>query len=103
MPIYQFETPEGQIVEEHLPMAEAPPIGEYHVINGITCRRVCERKQFDPKPDRRHVALNLPKNWKYAKRFDEQGHPVFTSKREIDETVARAKDSPMDSVSYGDI
>jgi len=43
----------------------------------------------------------LPKNWKHHKgEFDSAGRPVFTSRRQIENSMARARDEEGITIEY---
>lgn len=46
------------------------------------------------------VSNSLPRNWPYARDWDAQGKPRFAGQREVEEAVARSKDTPNDHVEY---
>jgi hypothetical protein len=43
----------------------------------------------------------LPRNWKHHKgQFDSKGRPVFTNRREIENSMARARDKEGITIEY---
>lgn len=42
--------------------------------------------------DRHFASSQLPRNYKYASKFDSEGRPAFSSMRDVREMVARARD-----------
>lgn len=52
------------------------------------------------KRERRIVAETLPRNWEYAPAVDEYGRACFSSRREIDEAVAKSQWNDEHAVHY---
>ena len=42
--------------------------------------------------DSRGLSLQLPRNYKYAKHFTKQGHPMWMNKSEAEDNAKRARD-----------
>lgn len=89
MPEYEFRTADGRIVTEFLPMSEAPEIGSWRTVGGVRAQRIASvPRQTDRRYE--HVAHSLPPWDPRAPRHDEEGQPVFVSRKEIDEYAARS-------------
>jgi hypothetical protein len=112
MPTYLWQANDGSEIEEWEPFKDAPALGARKRVKGKWYTRVLGGVIAAPKPERRFYDVTLPLNWKYAAHHVERdftdsngihhpkGEPYFTSRKDIDETVARSKDSQMDRVSY---
>lgn len=89
--IYQFRNEQtGEIEERYYPMADAPEIGS--IVEG-NLLRIASRTQPLIPPNVHFVAHQLSQGYKYARKFDDWGTPVFDSKKELDECLARANDN----------
>jgi len=106
MPLYDFVDADGEPLELYLPMAEAPELGSTTEIDGREVTRVVTPPRTAVRPDRHFVAwsqptLNadgtLPPDVVPAPRYDRDpssvsyGHAQFSSRREVDEYVARCE------------
>ena len=49
--------------------------------------------QMGPKVNPAGHTVQLPKNYKYAKRHTKEGHPAWTSKQEARDIAKRAQDN----------
>ncbi|MFB3431992.1 MAG: hypothetical protein ABL309_13830 [Phycisphaerales bacterium] len=102
MPLYSFvNQTTGETEERFYSMTEAPKIGEVIIgENGHLLERVVDVPRTNI---RRSIEClhseSLPLNDPDAPRTDKQGRAVFTSRREIDEFVAR-KQGKGEKVSY---
>lgn len=95
--LFEFQAEDGEIREVYGAMADAIPAGQSIEIDGKRFTRIYSRTHIDPSPSASIYfrAHNLPLNYKYAQglaKFDEEGVPVFTSRRALDETLAKAND-----------
>ena len=101
MPLYEFQDVEtGQCSEVYLPMAQAPEIGSETVISGRKLRRLVSHIEPAAKKTVEFRSVQLPNNWPYARRHDENGRPYFSSRREVEESVQRSKDTSADTMVY---
>ena len=54
--------------------------------------------------DLNFVSSQLPRNWKHHKgEFDKQGRPVFTNRRELENSMARARDKEGITIEYDEL
>ena len=93
--IYAFERPDGAVVEEWSPMAEAVPIGEMKLIDGVACRRLASLPEPSVEREVRFTTYQYPEGWPYAKHWETKpdgtrGFPQFHSRSELRECLARA-------------
>lgn len=80
---YEFEDPDGNVVEIDLRMAEAPPIGGIIERDGRSLRRIASLPQVDPGTNRGqypYVSHSLPRRLAGC-RTTRQGKPIIESKR----------------------
>ena len=92
MPMYDFETPTGETVEHFFPMAEAPKIGQTVDIDGVACTRLMSDCQMSVSETiGPFVSRTLPRNDPRAPRHDKDGRPMFATKREVTEYVAKTE------------
>ena len=94
MPLYLYLSQDS--MKEHsvyASMAERPPIGHTLEIDGETYIRVVGSQQRIARKDVHFTAMQVPRDWKYAKNFNDQGQPQFSSKRELHEAMSRANDN----------
>lgn len=97
MPLYSHLGPDGVIEEFWYSMKDAPRIGEEHVRDGKTYRRVPDYHSVSAAPVRdRHFASRQLCRWdrdhaSNGGKFDETGRPVFTSQRMVKEYCARTQ------------
>jgi hypothetical protein len=103
MPEYVFEGLDGQFVERFYKMSEAPKLGECVTIDGQPFTRVPTLPRARVVADRHVASRSLPKYYKHHReaggKFDDQGRCLFDSMRQIDETMAVAKDND-EGVTY---
>ena len=53
------------------------------------------------RKDVNFASSQLPKNWKHHKgEFDSAGRPVFTNRRQIENSMARARDKEGVNIEY---
>lgn len=106
MPIYEFATDAHEIVEELLSMNDAPEIGaRYQLPDGRMATRLPPSNLQGRGYDFTHVGLGFhpDPNWNNDKclkgpdgkrlypHVNEQGSPVFTSKREIQQFMGKTR------------
>ena len=89
MPEYEFQLGDGRVICEYFPMADAPGIGEVVEIRGQPATRILSQIRQTNR-SYGHTAHSLPPWDPRAPRHDEDGQPVFTSKKEIDEYAAKS-------------
>lgn len=115
MPLYEFETADGLIVEAAYRMADAPELGQVVEINGEPCTRVIRTVPQTPEPGEqenfrlhsnsapnlaaiRHQEAQAHALQEQGHRapmpvrapaYDEKGRAVFRSKRELDSYAKR--------------
>jgi hypothetical protein len=94
--LYEFERSDGAKVEADFPFGKAPPIGELVALEGHgPCRRVVSWQSTEPAKDVHFVSWQLPQWYPDAPAYDRDpksasyGQPRFTSRRELDEFLAR--------------
>ncbi len=101
MPLYQFESKHGNMIEEFFYMKDAPKIGSRIRRQGRVYSRVPNDYNCIAIADRNFVSKQLPLNYKHHRgEFDKSGRPVFTSKQDIIETVACSRDNDEGAGSY---
>jgi hypothetical protein len=79
VPIYEFKTDGGKVVEEFFPSSQAPSIGSRHVIKGQSAVRIVSsgiQAAPDVKP---YVSPSLPKNYPGCPT-DHRGFSIVTSR-----------------------
>ena len=94
MPIYQFESKHGHMLERFYHMADAPKIGARIKFRGRVYSRVPSDYQCMAVADRHFVSNMLPRNYAHhAGEFEAgTGKPMFDSKRTLTETLAKSRD-----------
>lgn len=108
MPTYEFQNTRGQVIERVMAADEAPDIGQVVKINGRSYRRIPSLPEPCTGGSRKTISglasRSLPRFWPHAKRHTPDGKPLFDSRRECEEAVARSQDSPHDRViKYGEL
>jgi hypothetical protein len=95
MPEYEFlRLSDGEVVTQVHSMTDAPEIGSIVMIGDEECRRLPPSGLNGQVREYAHTSMSLPRGCKHAKRFDNKGRCVFNSKRELNETLARANADP---------
>lgn len=89
MPIYTFKTESGKTREMFYSMDDAPRIGATIEVGGIPLTRQVDRVNVDCRQEVRFTSSGLPRNHPDAPACDAQGKPVFASKKQVDEFVAK--------------
>ena len=95
MPIYEFETSTGEVLEQFFPMADAPRVGTEVVIEGVPCVRIFERQHVQCAE--RHTPFEshsiCPKAAKRLghKEFGATGSPIFRSHKQAHEFAAKSE------------
>ena len=89
MPIYTFKTESGKKTELFFHMDDAPTIGSTIEIGGATMTRQVDKPHVDCRQEVRFTSNGLPRNHPDAPSCNEQGKPVFASKKQVDEFVAK--------------
>ena len=89
MPIYTFKTESGKKTELFFYMDDAPTIGSTIEVAGVTMTRLVDKLHVDCRQEGRFVSNGLPRNHPDAPSCNEQGKPVFASKKQVDEFVAK--------------
>ena len=70
-------------------MDEAPRIGQIVEIGGITLTRQVDPIQLSIQPEISLVSRSLSRNHPDAPAIDKDGKPCFSSKKQVDEFVAK--------------
>ena len=96
MSLYEFSTPESGVIEIPFPIGTAPGIGTTYTPEsgsyaGIPLVRLASIPQTSVAPNFNFASHSLPRNTTDHDRFDEKGRPVFTSKKEVTEYVAKTE------------
>lgn len=91
MPLYEFETDSGEIIEAHFSMSEVPSIGERVNLNGQMATRLVSQHNAQVHGVEAFVSRTLPKNDPRAPRLDKKGRPVFHGKREVEEYLSKTE------------
>lgn len=87
--LYEFEGPEGHIIEIDYPIGEAPGLGQTVDVDGTRYRRILSSVQVDclevagPKS-------SLPRWHPDAKAFSRDGRPIMRSREEAKDWARRA-------------
>ena len=116
MPIYEFETPDGEVIELFYRMADAPGWGEVIDHKGLPVTRILERHQILGRREMRVTAQSLKRqaHWNTEElrvhreaggTFDKRGQPQFSTRKQIDEHVKVANDTNVHgkTLSFGDV
>jgi hypothetical protein len=98
MPTFDFQhMASGERIERVFPIGRAPKSVR---VGRRTFKRVPSVPLVQVAQDIHFVSDQLPLHWTAARDHDEQGRPRFSSRREIDEAVARARHNG-EHVTYG--
>tara|TARA_R100000700_G_C3077513_1_gene84769 strand:+ start:71 stop:373 length:303 start_codon:yes stop_codon:yes gene_type:complete len=86
MPVYLFETEDGQRVESFFSSNDVPSIGDKIDIDGITCTRlpsfVLDTAGIARKTHQYpYVSRALPRNMPGVGNYDKQGRPIIRSQQ----------------------
>ena len=101
MPTYDFEDAAGKVYGVAFAFSEAPKIGETITVGGERLTRVPSLPQAKVATNIGFTSNTLPRHWPYAQRHEPgTGKPVFHSQREVDEAVAKSRDTRNDHVEY---
>jgi hypothetical protein len=107
--IYQFRADDGSMAEVEMDVADAPSIGEPLVLGGVTYKRipsvlqVCGAHEGSTRHPR-FESHQLPRHWRYHKgEFSPSGKPRFSSRKEVDEAMARCRHNDGQEISYGEL
>lgn len=97
MPTYQFEAPDGRIVEQDFPFGKAPSIGETLLIDGVPCTRVVSSYSSVPQRTVEPFVGIQMRPWEPgAKRYITDpkhplfGQPVFANRSEAEAFADRS-------------
>ncbi len=97
MPTYQFESPDGSLVERDYPFGQAPHLGETVELDGVPCVRVISdhlavaKRTVEP-----FVSVSLPAWAPGAPRYEQDpsspfyGQPKFKGRAEAEAFARRA-------------
>ncbi len=89
MPVYSFKDHEtGQVVERFYSLDEMPRIGDVVEENSRKFVRIVDQPRIAPIRNYHFTARSLPRWDPSAPRHNEQGQPLFDSKKEVNEYVA---------------
>ena len=91
MPVYTFEKESGETTELFFNMDDAPRIGTTIEIAGIKLTRLVDPIQVDCRQDVHFTAHQISRWHPDAPALNERGQPVFSSKRQVDEFVAKTE------------
>ncbi len=92
MPTYEFiDQATNEYVELYLPV-DTCRIGDTHFDEGRELVRIASRPQQVNEKPIYFTSMQLPQHWPYAKHFDSWGSPQFSSKKELNESLAKAVD-----------
>lgn len=94
MPLYDFEDRDGNVVELFFSMKEVPPAGEWIEHEGRELRKLPTASVRGVVPETRFVSHSLEQWHPDAEKFDESGQPVFETKRDREEFLARNAANP---------
>lgn len=101
MAAYEFEDEAtGELVVLHLQMGTAHKIGETREVDGRRLTRLPSMPLASVARNISVVSETLPLHWPYAPRHDSEGRCVFTSRREIKESVAKSGHTQHDGVRW---
>lgn len=79
MPVYEFKTDDGHILEKFFSISDAPPIGSRHVISGQSAVRVIS-SGVQTSPDfKPYTSPTLPKRYPGCPT-DKRGFSIVTSR-----------------------
>jgi hypothetical protein len=94
MPIYPFQSDDGEVIERSYSMKDAPPLGTLIEHEGKSYKRVVARivgvqdRGFIPFKD-----MTVMDHHPHAPRVDKEGRPIFKSQREVDTFIKKHNDS----------
>lgn len=88
MPLYTFTALNGDEIDRHYPMGEAPPFGTAIKHKGRMYERLPQVPEQRNQPDCRHVCYDL-RDHPEAPHKDHMGRPVFHNRKEIREFAAK--------------
>lgn len=98
MPMYEFQSADGQLHERHYEMGKAPKIGKWIKAGGVRMRRLAPVTTDNSMRgikclDVAHEAVGMP-NRRHGidpavPRYSKDGFPVFLNMREIREFQAK--------------
>jgi hypothetical protein len=91
MPLYDFQTESGEIIEAHFAMVNAPSIGETIEIDGQPATRLVSKHHAQVHGIEPFVSRTLPKNDPRAPRHDKEGRAMFATQREVTEYLAKTE------------
>lgn len=98
MPIYEFQSEDGVVIDEWFSASDAPRVGEVIERDGVKYTRIYSTSTYGRvENDGYHVARSLPR-WTPKHpgekcpypRVNERGQPMFANKKEIREFEARS-------------
>jgi len=89
VPVYTFKAESGKKTELFFNMSDAPTIGSTIEVGGVKLTRLVDPVQVDCRQEVRFTSNGLPRNHPDAPAHDAQGKPVFASKKQVDEFVAK--------------
>ena len=95
MTLYEFRAPDGTILEESFPFGEAPHLGETATIGGQECVRIVSDHVMNAQRTVQPFASRTihPDDARDLghTRFNEDGDPVFISRREAEDFSERSE------------
>jgi hypothetical protein len=87
--IYLYRAPDGATLERDFPIGKAAATIRS---DGKRFTRVYTAPVLQVSPEIHFESHSLPLNWKYAPAVNKKtGKPRFTSRRQVDESIARAR------------
>lgn len=103
MAVYEFRDRSGRVHEMSYPVGKAPLIGTWvRLPGGVRAQRI-PPSLGGMRVDKRSegfVSNSLPRHWPYARDWDAQGKPRFSGRRDVEEAIARSRDTRHDHVEY---
>ena len=100
MPIYSFKAHNtDEVIEKYYPLDEMPRIGDIIEESGRKFVRIVDQCRVAVSKDHAFVARSLNRWDPDAPRHNEQGQPVFHSKKEVTEYLA----SQEGDMTYGEV
>ena len=78
MPMYEFQTPDGDVVEKFIPMKDAPDFGEVVDVDGVPCKRIASPSAVSRPTWTPYVSSRLPKNLP-GFECTKSGKPIISS------------------------
>ncbi len=92
MPVYEFVTTSGKVVEAFFSMAVAPRIGDVITLHGEKATRIVRPPQVSVHSTEEFTSYQVHRKHPAIKKRDKKGRAVFSGSRDVDQFCERTRE-----------